>query len=77
MALETYEEMPYLQDYQVADTHYRKGQAYLQLHAFEQAESEFKVSIKAKNTSRAKAALDALRKAKRDGTLEQLAGKKL
>ncbi len=77
VALETYEEMPYLQDYQVADTHYRKGQAYLQLHAFEQAESEFKVSLKAKNTSRAKAALDALRKAKRDGTLEQLAGKKL
>ncbi len=66
---ETYLAFDYLEDYQRAATHYRLGQVFYKQKKYVEAEQQYKAAVKVDGYASAKAALDRMKKARKEGKI--------
>jgi tetratricopeptide (TPR) repeat protein len=66
---ETYLASDYLEDYQRAAAHYRMGAALYKLDRYDEAETAYKAAVKINGHSSAKASLDQMKKARKEGKI--------
>lgn len=66
---ETYLGFDYLEDYQRAAAHYRLGKVYYRQEKYAAAEEQYKEAVRIDGNSSAKAALDQMKKARKEGKI--------